>query len=100
MLAKYFPNPRAQHKLKTQIQDDLDAEDEEFNDNSIEGEEGEEDTGEAEDEEVVEEDNEEVEETEVVESVEEQEKRTLMRNCYSALVDTLAKQVKNNVMWL
>ena len=78
MLAKYLHKGRHVRKIKQTLGDedeDEEEEDEEYDQ--------------------VDEDEEEEEEEEELlsESTEEQERRTLMRNCFSALVDTLTKQV-------
>ena len=88
MLAKYFHDGRNRRKAKPNIDEEVDDEmDEDF--------EAVEDDDDVVDEDEEEEEVEEEEEEAPIESSEEQEKRTIMRNCYSALVDTLAKQVSN-----
>lgn len=77
MLAKYLHKGRHRRKMKQALgeeDEDEEEEDEEYD-------------------QVDEEEEEEEEEELISESTEEQERRTVMRNCFSSLVDTLTKQV-------
>ncbi|KAK7086207.1 Serine/threonine-protein kinase smg1 [Halocaridina rubra] len=82
MLAKYLHKGRLVRKMKQASGDEDEEEDEE-------------------DEEYdhvdVDEEEEEEEEELISESTEEQERRTLMRNCFSSLVDTLTKQIGSSI---
>lgn len=81
MLAKYLHKGRHRRKMKQTL-----------------GEEDEDEEEEEEEYDQVDEEEEEEEEEELIsESTEEQERRTVMRNCFSSLVDTLTKQVGSSI---
>ncbi|XP_037783174.1 serine/threonine-protein kinase SMG1-like [Penaeus monodon] len=109
MLAKYLHKGRHRRKMKPTLgeEDEDEEEEEEEYDQVDEEEEEEEERGEEKIERESEErapwesfrqlEEEEEEEELISESTEEQERRTVMRNCFSSLVDTLTKQVGSSI---